>query len=222
MQTQTPTHYILKNSFSWMMIGLVISAIISYWAVSSQWLMGILNSSPFIFWGFLIAKLALVWYLSSRIDTMSTTTAQALFIVYSILTGVFFGVILLAYTSTSVFGIFLATAAVFFILSRFGYTTDRDLSSWGRYLIAGLIGIIITSVINIFLGNSIINIITNIIGVIIFTGFTAYDVQRIKYFGTQVTSADQAKRYAILGALTLYLDFVNLFFSLISLLGDRR
>lgn len=221
METNTPNNSIIKGSLLWMMAGLVIATITSFITITSQPILNFFGSSQWVFFGFLIAKLALVWYLSARIDTLSTGMARGLFIIYAATTGVFFGIILLAYAGAPVFAIFLSTVAVFAVLAMFGYKTERDLSSWGKYLFAGLVGIIIAALINMFIGSSIADLIINIIGVIVFTGFTAYDMQQIKYFDAEITEPGQRKRYAILGALSLFLDFINLFMSLLRIFGRR-
>lgn len=221
MQTHNPNNSVIKMSLTWMILGLVIATITSFITITSQPILNFFAASQWIFWGFLIAKLALVWYLSANIDTLSTSVARGLFIIYAATTGIFFGIVLLAYAGASVFGVFLSTVAVFGVLAMFGYKTERDLSSWGRYLTAGLIGIIIAAVINIFIGSTMADLIINIIGVIVFTGFTAYDMQRIKYFNTEITDPEMRKRYGILGALSLFLDFINLFLSLLRIFGRR-
>lgn len=222
METHNPHNSIIKSSLAWMMLGLGIATITSFITITSQAILDFFASSQFIFFGFLVAKLVLVWYLSSRIDTLSTGIARLLFIIYAATTGIFFGIILLAYANAPVFAIFLSTLVVFGILACFGYKTHHDLSSWGKYLLAGLIGIIVATLINIFIGSTLADLIINIIGVIVFTGFTAYDMQQIKYFDAQIIDKEQRKRYGILGALSLFLDFINLFLNLLRIFGGRR
>lgn len=222
METHNPHNSVIKSSLAWMMLGLGIATITSFITITSQTILDFFASSQFIFFGFLIAKLVLVWYLSSRIDTLSTDIARLLFIIYAATTGVFFGIILLAYANAPVFAIFLSTLVVFGVLATFGYKTHHDLSSWGKYLFAGLIGVIVATLINMFIGSTITDLIINIIGVIVFTGFTAHDMQQIKYFDAHITDGEQRKRYGILGALSLFLDFINLFLSLLRIFGGRR
>ncbi len=173
-------------------------------------------------WVALLAPLGLVMFLSFRIQHMSVGAAQATFWGYAALMGVSLAPILLLYTGASVAQVFFITAATFGSMSLYGYTTQRDLSAWGSFLFMGLIGIIIASVVNMFLGSSMMQFVISVAGVLIFTGLTAYDTQSIKEQYSANMDGTMAGRAAIIGALRLYLDFINLFIMLMQLLGNRR
>jgi FtsH-binding integral membrane protein len=180
-----------------------------------------LFGSP-LMWVIFLAPLALVFFLSFRINSMSVTTAQTTFAVYAALLGVSLASIFLVYTTSSITQVFFITAATFGTMSLWGYTTQRDLTSMGSFLTMGLIGILIAMVVNIFLASSALDFAISIIGVLVFTGLTAYDTQKIKEMYTVNDDGTIAGRKAIMGALTLYLDFINLFLMLLRLFGDRR
>jgi uncharacterized protein len=173
-------------------------------------------------WAVILAPLALVFFLSFRIQNMRPTTAQMTFWIYAALVGVSLGSIFLIYTHTSIVRVFFITAASFGALSLWGYTTQRDLTGMGSFLIMGLFGIIIASLVNIFLASTMMQWVISVVGVLIFAGLTAYDTQRLKneyVYGAM--EGDVMERSAIMGALSLYLDFLNLFTMLLSLLGSR-
>jgi uncharacterized protein len=181
-----------------------------------------LSLSP-LGWIALFAPLGLVFFLSFRIHSMSFSTAQTVFWIYAGINGIGLAPVLLIYTSASVAQVFFVTAATFGAMSLWGYTTKRDLTGVGSFLFMGLIGIIIASLVNLFLQSGTMNLVISIIGVIVFTGLTAYDTQRIKESYDVVSHDGQmAGKGAIMGALSLYLDFINLFLMLLRLLGDRR
>ncbi len=173
-------------------------------------------------WVAVIAPIGLVMLLSFGINRMQTSTAQAVFWGYAALMGISLSTILLAYTGISVARVFFISAASFGALSLYGYTTKRDLNAFGRFLFIGLIGIVIAGLVNIFLQSSMVYFITSVIGVVIFAGLTAYDTQKIKEMYWVGDSGDVAAKKAVMGALTLYLDFINLFIMLMRLMGDRR
>jgi FtsH-binding integral membrane protein len=178
-----------------------------------------------VFYGLIFGELGMVFYLSARIQRISAQAATGLFVGYSILNGVTLSAILLLYTMTSVAATFFVTAGMFGAMAVYGFVTKKDLSSWGSFLFMGLIGIIIASVVNMFLGSSMMSWIISGIGVIIFTGLTAYDVQQITRMGEQgIMNGGEAaiRKGAIMGALKLYLDFINLFLMLLRFMGDRR
>ena len=206
--------------YNYMAIGLFITAIIAYFAAASG-LYLTLAQTPLI-WLVMLAPLGMVFYLSARITRMSFTSAQASFWIFSGLMGLSLSYIFLAYTGTSIARVFLITSGSFGALSLFGYTTKKDLSAWGSFLFMGLIGIILASIVNIFIGSSGMQFGISVLGVLIFAGFTAYDTQQIKQIYYQGDSADVSGRKAIMGALRLYLDFINLFILLIQLFGSRR
>ena len=173
-------------------------------------------------WAVILAPLALVFFLSFRIQNMRPATAQITFWIYAALVGVSLGSIFLVYTHTSIVRVFFITAASFGALSLWGYTTQRDLTGMGSFLIMGLFGIIIASLVNIFLSSTMMQWIISVVGVLIFAGLTAYDTQRLKseyIYGAM--EGEVMERSAIMGALSLYLDFLNLFTMLLSLLGNR-
>ena len=206
--------------YNYMAMGIGITGLVSYAAVASGIYQQI-AATPFI-WVVMLAPLGMVFYLSARIGNMSVSGAQMAFWVFAGLMGLSLGWIFLAYTGTSVANVFFVTAAAFGGLSLYGYTTKKDLSGWGSFLIMGLIGIIIAMVVNIFLASSALQFAISVIGVLVFSGLTAYDTQRIKemyYVGDDGTVAG---RKAIMGALSLYLNFINLFVMLLSLFGNRE
>jgi uncharacterized protein len=172
-------------------------------------------------WVVMLAPLALVFFLSFRIHSMSVSTAQTTFWAYAALLGVSLSSIFLVYTGASITQTFFITATTFGAMSLYGYTTKKDISSWGSFLFMGLIGILIASVVNLFMASSALSFAVSVIGVLVFTGLTAYDTQKIKESYFEGDDSDTAGRKAIIGALELYLDFVNLFLMLLRLLGNR-
>jgi FtsH-binding integral membrane protein len=173
-------------------------------------------------WVAIFAPLAIVFFLSFRVHKMSFAAAQMTFWIYAGVMGISIALLLFQYTGASVARVFFITAATFGAMSLYGYTTKRDLSGWGSFLFMGLIGLIIASVVNIFLVSTMLHWIVSVVGVIIFTGLTAYDTQRIKESYDVSHSGEVMGKMAVMGALNLYLDFINLFIMLLRLLGDRR
>ncbi|WP_027487016.1 Bax inhibitor-1/YccA family protein [Allorhizobium undicola] len=173
-------------------------------------------------WVVMLAPVALVFFLSFRIQSMSVSSARTTFLVYAGLVGLSLSSIFLVYTGASIVQTFFVTAASFGALSLYGYTTRRDLSAMGSFMIMGLFGIIIASLVNIFLQSSAMAFVISILGVVIFAGLTAYDTQKIKEMYLESDGYENAGRKAIMGALTLYLDFINLFLFMLRFLGDRR
>ncbi len=174
-------------------------------------------------WVMILAPLALVFFLSFRVDSMRPTTAQILFWIYAALVGISLGSIFLIYTQTSIVRVFFITAASFGALSLWGYTTQRDLTGMGAFLIMGLFGVIIASVVNLFLASTMMQFVISVVGVLVFAGLTAWDTQRLKneyIYGAM--EGEVMERSAIMGALSLYLDFLNLFTLLLQLLGQRE
>lgn len=209
----------LQRVYAWMLGGLLLTAAVSFWLLQTP---TVLMSTLNYMWLLLIAKLALVWFLSARIDKISVSTATALFLGYSALNGITFTTIFLAYTASSITNMFVVAAAMFGITSAFGYITKRNLSGVGSFMFMGLIGIIVASLINIWLQSSALEFAVSFIGVVVFVGLTAWDTQKMKEWAVQMDSPERASKYAIVGALELYLDFVNLFIMLLRLFGDRR
>lgn len=212
----------LRSVFNYMAGGLALTGAISFGAAATG-VIEQLVQVPFLFLIIALAPVGVVWMLASRVNSMSLTAVQATYWAYSALVGLSLGVIFLRYTGESIFRVFFITAGTFGAMSLYGYTTKADLSRWGSFLFMGLIGIIIASVVNLFLHSSMIQFVVSAAGVLIFTGLTAYDVNKIKQIAANTTEFDEvAKKGAIMGALELYLDFINLFLMLLRLLGDRR
>ena len=180
-----------------------------------------LLQSP-LMWVFILAPLGLVFYISSRINTLSAEAARGLFFVYAALVGVSLSTIFHIYTGSSITRVFFISAATFGSLSLYGYTTKRDLSGVGTFLFMGLIGVVIASLVNLFLRSSGLDWLISIIGVGVFAGLTAYDTRRIKGMYDRGDDAASAGRKAVMGALSLYLDFINLFMMMLRLMGNRR
>lgn len=210
--------------YNWMFLGLALTAAASYVTLSSPAIFRTVFGNPMLFFGLVIAELGLVIALSAAIHRLSAATASGLFFLYSALNGVTISGVVAMYTMGSVVQAFGVSAAMFGAMSLYGVTTRKDLTSWGSFLFMGLIGIIIASVVNMFIGSSMTNTIISVIGVIVFTGLTAYDSQKIKMMGESAPMDDAVaiRRGTILGALTLYLDFINLFLMLLRLFGSRR
>lgn len=216
---------ILKNVYSWMALGLAITGVVAMYVAGNEQLFQSIVMNQGLFFGLIIGELALVWFLSARIQTMSPGAATLSFAGYAVLNGITLSVIILAYTGASIAVTFFVAASTFGVLSIYAVTTRRELGGMGQYLFAGLIGIIIASVVNMFIGSATIDYIISFIGVVLFMGLTAYDTQMIKRWSDQMSgSADEADymRVSILGALKLYLDFINLFLFLLRFLGNRR
>jgi uncharacterized protein len=211
----------LRSVYGWMFAGLGITALVAYMVAQSPSLVIAIASNPISRWGLLLAQLGLVFFLSARVEKIAPSTAALLFIVYSALTGVTFSFVLLAYTGESIATTFLVSAGMFGALAFYGTTTSRSLAGWGQFLFMGLVGVVLASIVGIFWQNGAFQFVLSFIGVIVFTGLTAYDAQRLKHMAL-ATSAGQLGSYAIVGALALYLDFINLFLMLLRLLGGRR
>ena len=209
--------------YNWMTAGLAITGFMAFYISSSPTMMNIIFGNPIMPIVLMIAQIGLVFWLASRVMQMSVSQATGVFMLYAGLTGVTFSFIFVVYTSASITSTFLVTAGTFGAMSLYGYTTKKDLTSWGSFLFMGLIGIIIASVVNMFMQSNMMHMIITYAGVLIFVGLTAYDTQKIKemnILGNEGT--DEDTKEAIRGALTLYLDFINLFLMLLRLMGDRR
>ncbi len=221
----------MANVFLWMFAALAISAFTAFLFASNKSLIGLLINSTatglnMLGWIVTFAPLAFVLTMSFAFNRLSATALVLFFIAYAAVTGISLSFILLIYTTSSVIGCFAAASLMFGIMAVMGYTTDKDLTSFGRILTMGLIGIVIASLINMFLGSDRMGYIISIVGVAVFTGLTAYDVQKLKRIGEGIefegTAASDTKKLAIMGALNLYLDFINLFLMLLRLFGGRR
>ena len=211
----------LRGVYWWMFVGLAVTALIAFAVAGSPALVNALAGNKIVFFGVIIAELALVLYLSARVATLAPSTAGALFILYSALNGVTFSFVLLAYTGASVATAFLVTAGMFGALAVYGSITKRDLTGLGRFMFMGLIGLVIAGVVSIFWQNDAMQFVMGVVGVLVFSGLIAYDSQRLRAMALQV-QGDQAHSYAVVGALSLYLNFINLFLSLLRLFGNRR
>ena len=210
--------------YGWMAAGLGLTGGIAMFASTSPELLNFVFGTRFVFLGLIILELVIVGFLSARIFDWSLGQVQAAFVGYAILNGVTLSCVFLAYTSSSIASTFFVTAGTFGVMSLFGYFTKADLSGWGKLLSMAVIGLVIAMVVNIFLNNSVLEIVTSFIGVLIFTALTAYDTQKLKQLALLgVTEGEETSNKAsILGALTLYLDFVNLFLFLLRIFGRRR
>lgn len=213
---------LLKNVYCWMALALVVTGLTSYYVASSERVLSLMGSGLYI--GLLIAEVVLVVILSARIHKMSFTTAGIVFVIYSILNGVTLSVLLMIYTFESIALAFFITAGTFTAMALIGHFTKKDLSSMGQILLMALIGLIIATVVNLFIGSSTFQYILSYVGVIIFVGLTAYDAQKIKNqineFGTEIS--ENTMKLALMGALELYLDFINLMIYILRILGSRR
>jgi len=228
---QTQVKNFMANVFAYMFLALGVSALFAYlFSTNLQLLQYLvsptgrgLNALGYIV---MFAPLGFVLLMSFGYSRLSAPVLVLLFVIYSALNGISFSFILLSYTSGTILACFLSAAAMFGLMAFMGYTTKQDLTKFGRILFMGLIGIIVASLINLFMGNSTLDYIISFIGVMIFTGLTAYDVQKLKNIGAGIQYADvpasDVKKVSILGALNLYLDFINLFLFLLRLFGGRR
>jgi len=214
---------LMRKVYLWMTLALVITAITAYGVATSPAAIQFILGNRIVFFGLIIAEFALVFAVGGMINRLSITTATLLFTLYSVVNGATLSVVLLAYTQESVTQVFFITAGTFAAMSAVGYLTKRDLSSVGRILFMALIGLIIATVVNIFWKNSGFMAILNYLGVLIFVGLTAYDTQKIKnMLLTAEDGGEVGQKMALLGALTLYLDFINLFLYLLRILGKAR
>ena len=211
----------LLSVYNYMGSGLVLTGLVAYGAAETG-LYASLVKTPLLFWGVVLAPLALVFLLSFRIEKMSLGAAQTAFWSYAGLVGLSLAGIFLIYTGVSIARTFFITAATFLAMSLYGYTTRTDLARFGSFLMMGLFGIIIAGLVNLFLASSALQLAISVIGVIVFVGLTAYDTQRIKGIYLEGDGSVVAGKKAIMGALALYLDFLNLFILLLQFTGDRR
>ena len=214
---------LMRKVYLWMTLALVITAITAYGVATSPAAIQFILGNRIVFFGLIIAEFALVFAVGGMINKLSITTATLLFTLYSVVNGATLSIVLLAYTQESVTQVFFITAGTFAAMSAVGYLTKRDLSSVGRILFMALIGLIIATVVNIFWKHSGFMAILNYLGVLIFVGLTAYDTQKIKnMLLTAEDGGEVGQKMALLGALTLYLDFINLFLYLLRILGKSR
>jgi hypothetical protein len=211
----------LRSVYGWMCAGLAITAGVAWVVASSPTLVFTIASNRPIFWALVIAQLGIVVALSARVDRMAASTASLLFVAYSALTGVTLSFVLLAFTGESVATTFLVTAGMFGGLAMYGTVTRRSLAGMGQFLFMGLIGVVLASVVGMFWHSDGLQFVITFIGVIVFTGLTAYDAQNLKVMALSMPDG-RTGTYAVVGALKLYLDFINLFMFLLRFLGSRR
>jgi len=204
-----------------MAVGLGLTAMVAFAVAGSPELLRVLVGNRLVFFALIIAELGLVFYLSARADRLAPGTAAGLFAIYSALNGVTLSAILLAYTGESVTMTFVVTAGMFGALALFGSTTKRSLAGAGQFFMMGLVGLILASLIGMFWHNDALQFLISVVGVIVFTGLTAWDAQRLKQMALALP-AGQVGSYAVVGALSLYLDFINLFLMLLRFTGSRR
>jgi uncharacterized protein len=223
-RAQVQVNSFVRSVYNWMAIGLGLTAVTAFAVAGSETLIRLIFGNPIVFFGLIIGELALVFTISSRVHRMRAATATNLFILYAVLNGATLSAIFLRYTASSIASTFVVCSLTFLSMSIYGWTTKKDLTSWGNFLFMGLIGIVIASVVNIFVQSSGMAMIISYIGVLVFVGLTAYDTQKIKQMAASQPAdvgAGAVRKGAILGALSLYLDFINLFLMLLHILGNR-
>ncbi|ENM8777648.1 Bax inhibitor-1/YccA family protein [Salmonella enterica] len=217
VQARSGLQTYMAQVYGWMTVGLLLTAFIAWYAANTPAVMMFVFSSKITFFGLIIAQLALVFVLSGLVHKLSAGMATTLFMLYSALTGLTLSSIFIVYTYSSIASTFVVTGGMFGAMSLYGYTTKRDLSGFGNMLFMALIGIVLASLEALMWA-------VTYIGVVVFVGLTAYDTQKLKNIGEQIDTRDSAnlRKYSILGALTLYLDFINLFLMLLRIFGNRR
>ena len=223
--TEVRVNEFVRSVYNWMFIGLALTGFVAYYVSNNETILRLVFGNSIIFFALIIGELALVFSLISRVDKMNSSTATGLFVGYSALNGVTLSFIFLAYTRTSIVSTFFICAATFLACSIYGWTTKKDLTSMGGFLTMGLFGIIIATLVNMFIRSSAMSMIISYIGVIVFVGLTAYDTQKIKNMAlTQPANLDGSviRKGAIMGALSLYLDFINLFLMMLRIFGMGR
>jgi hypothetical protein len=224
-QVQVRVNDFIRKVYNWMAIGLALTGFIAYYVANTPALLNLILGNQILFFGLIIAELALVFTISARVHRMKASTATALFVLYAALNGATLSFIFIIYTRSSIASTFFVCAGTFIACSIYGWTTKRDLTSMGGFLTMGLIGIIIASLVNLFIRSSAMHMIISYIGVLVFVGLTAYDTQSLKAMAVSQPSdvgASAIRKGAILGALKLYLDFINLFLMLLRILGNRN
>lgn len=221
MSTAFPA--LMRKVFVWMTLALAITGLTAYGVATSPALLSLIFSSKVTFFGLIIAEFALVFAISGAINRLSLSTATLLFILYSIVNGATLSTIFFAFSVATIGKVFFITAGTFGAMALVGYTTKTDLTSMGKLLFMALLGIIIASVVNMFVGSSGLDLILSYVGVLVFVGLTAYDTQKIKQMCQSAPDAGEStQKLALIGALSLYLDFINLFLYLLRIFGRRR
>ena len=214
---------LMRKVYVWMTLALAITGFTAYGVATSPGILQMIYGNSWMMWGLIIAEFALVIGVSAAINRISLTMATLMFILYSVINGALLSSIFLIYTASSIATVFFITAGTFGTMALFGYTTKTDLSSMGKILFMALIGLVIATVVNLFIKSSGFTLILSYVGVLIFVGLTAWDTQKIKQMLLQAPDAGEgAQKLALLGALTLYLDFVNLFIYLLRIFGNRK
>jgi FtsH-binding integral membrane protein len=213
-----------RGVYNWMAIGLLLTAGSAYGVASSASLSDWLYNNSLAFYGIMILELFLVIYLSARVQKMSAATATGAFLGYSVLNGITLSLIFLEYTTSSIVSTLIVAAITFGLMALYGVKTKKNLTGFGRFAFMALIGLIVASLVNVFLKNSGFDLIISFIGILVFLGLTAYDTQKIQqyYFALQGADEETKTKSAIIGALTLYLDFINIFLYLLRFFGKRR
>jgi len=211
----------LSKVYGWMFLGLLVTSVTAFVVASSPALIEIVFLNRLVFWALLIGQLGLVFYLSARVDKVAPVTAAGFFILYSGLTGVTSAVILLLYTGASITSTFIITAGMFGATAFFGTVTKRSLAGLGQFFFMGLIGLLLAMVVGFFWHSEALQFVISVVGVLVFTGLTAWDAQRLKQMAVALPDG-RVGSYAVVGALSLYLDFINLFFFLLRFTGNRR
>ena len=223
LEMQAAFPVLMRKVYTWMTLALVLTGLTAYGVATSPGIMMALYSNSALMWGLVIAEFALVIGISAAINRLSLATATLMFVAYSVINGAMLSSIFMIYTAASIASVFFITAATFAVMALIGYTTKTDLTSVGKLLFMALIGLVIATIVNMFIGSSTLTMICSYVGVLIFVGLTAYDSQKIKNMLMQVPDAgESSQKLALLGALTLYLDFINLFIYLLRIFGDRR
>lgn len=215
---------LFRSVYLWMTLALAITGFTAMYIAKSYTFLEMIAQNSMMFWGLLIAEIGLVMYLSARIQRISFTTATLLFIAYSIVNGLTLSILFMVYTMSSIATTFFITAGTFGAMALFGYITKKDLTRIGSLCGMAVIGLIIATIVNMFLHNSMMDMVISGIGVLVFVGLTAYDSQKIKQMltGNDIEINETTQKIALMGALTLYLDFINLFIYLLRLFGDRK
>ena len=223
LEMQAAFPVLMRKVYTWMTLALVLTGLTAYGVATSPGIMMALYSNSALMWGLVIAEFALVIGISAAINRLSLATATLMFVAYSVINGAMLSSIFMIYTAASIASVFFITAATFAVMALIGYTTKTDLTSVGKLLFMALIGLVIATIVNMFIGSSTLTMICSYVGVLIFVGLTAYDSQKIKNMLMQAPDAgESSQKLALLGALTLYLDFINLFIYLLRSFGDRR
>ena len=223
LEMQAAFPVLMRKVYTWMTLALVLTGLTAYGVATSPGIMMASYSNSALMWGLVIAEFALVIGISAAINRLSLATATLMFVAYSVINGAMLSSIFMIYTAASIASVFFITAATFAVMALIGYTTKTDLTSVGKLLFMVLIGLVIATIVNMFIGSSTLTMICSYVGVLIFVGLTAYDSQKIKNMLMQAPDAgESSQKLALLGALTLYLDFINLFIYLLRIFGDRR